>query len=520
MARLTRLIFFQFRAYNRSLGVNPLSRAEKMLVSWAAVAMVMRYAANCVFAGSWMGPERAYLGRQMVFFNLLYIFVFWLVIPFLLSGTNPASRRTSLGRFLSLPLSRGRLFLLTLSNIVVRPVYTLLFVLTLAGLIPVFIALPAPGVAAAGILFTLFCLAASVCVSLAGEAAVRGRLVRHILRLAVPGTMILAIALNVSFLVSDRGLHLVAATEKLLWYGTGGTEAGWSRLFIHWSPAYWAVRALDPAGGLPWLGVLTAGIAGCLVTAWLLFRRSLAQAPVTMFAPEAGGQSRKKERVLLSALGLKEQRYALRSGDPWMGLAVSLFFTAQIVLSRSMSERIFIVLLPLVFLLNAAAAFNSFGLDGAAGFGRYLLSPLGFTRVVRAKNMSFISVMGIQAAPIILSSLWRFGGLTGLRAIINYLLALIAIIISGNFLSLYMAVPRKWRGFVTFGQSGGIFAAGIIVGIWWLLFWLDGQLELVPVLLLKSAALAGLAVFYVKLLPYWQKNAGKRCERIRESLLS
>ena len=386
--------------------------------------------------------------------------------------------------------------------------YTLLFALTLAGLVPVFIVLPAPGVAAAGILFSLFCLAASVCVSLAGEAAVRGRLVRHILRLVVPGTMILAIALNVSFLVTDRGLHLVAVAEKLLWYGTGGTEAGWSRLFVHWSPAYWAVRALDPAGSLPWLGLLTAGIAGCLVTAWLLFRRSLVQALVPVFSSMAGRQTGKKVKFFPSALGLKEQRYALRSGDLWMGLAVSLFFSGQIVLSRTMSERIFIVLLPLVFLLNAAAAFNSFGLDGAAGFGRYLLSPLGFARVVRAKNMSFISVMGIQAAPIFISSLWRFGGLTGLRLITNLLTALIATVISGNFLSLYMAMPRKWRGFVTFSQSGGVFAAGIIVGIWWLLFWLDGQLELVLVLLIKYAALAGLAVFYVKLLPYWQKKAG------------
>jgi hypothetical protein len=533
VAGLSQLFGFHLRVYERSLALNPLGRTEKVLVCWAATVMVIRYVVNCFFATYWLQPGREEYGESITLFNLLYILAFWIVLPFLLSGIGPSRHRTSLQRLQLLPLSRMKLFLLAAMNVLIRPVYGVLFALSLVGLVPLVAARPTPGMIAGGFLFAVFCLVLSLCVSLAGEAAFRSRLLRNLLRAVVPLTMAVAIVLNVQFKIESGGLFLEAGLGRILWRAPGFPD-GLSR-FLAWTPAAWVTdsfrRGPSAEAGPEMLKIclMAASILGCLGLAWLLVlwrnrtagggrRAVLASGSVSRRLP--AGRERWKtfvRRLAPRGLILKEAAYVARSGDFWLTAIVTLYFFFDILTRADMTPRVMTPLLPVLFLLNAPAAFNCFGLD-SSGFGRYLFLPVGARSLFARKNTAYFVAAAVQLAPVFAASLVRFSVAETARSILNCAAAALVFACTGNTLSIYLPVPRSWRGFTTSAQSGGLLGIAAIVGFWAALFSVENLVGGAASLVFPAVLVALAFLLYGRLLPVWERLLYGRAEKILDEL--
>jgi hypothetical protein len=82
-----------------------------------------------------------------------------------------------------------------------------------------------------------------------------------------------------------------------------------------------------------------------------------------------------------------------------------------------------------VLVLNAAPAFNSFGLDNRAGMDRLKLMPLTGATILFSKNLAFMMIVGVQMVPLILLASWRLGPLVGG----------IGVIVAASMTAMYMA---------------------------------------------------------------------------------
>jgi hypothetical protein len=166
----------------------------------------------------------------------------------------------------------------------------------------------------------------------------------------------------------------------------------------------------------------------------------------------------------VGGLAAKDFRYFRRLLDPYLGVLAAALGSFYLVTAEVPSAGFFQVFLLSVFVLNAAPAFNSFGLDNRAGMDRLKLMPVTGTTILLSKNLAFMMIVGIQIAPLILLGGWRLGPLLGVLGIIEAAAVAAMYMAWGNWMSVNYPVKMH---FFQFSSSNGQVVevlAGIIFG--------------------------------------------------------
>ena len=163
------------------------------------------------------------------------------------------------------------------------------------------------------------------------------------------------------------------------------------------------------AGNGNWLSVSACGVMACLA-ALLAFRSlpwMLRHAPVG----ERSGQRSSARAVTLFRRELRLQSTFTEVRTAWVICLALGFYLATADHPQPDALR---VMLGLLAFLSCAVAMNSFGLDGVAGLDRFLLWPLGSTRIFIEKNKAFLLIMVGPVLPLMALAGWRFGWREGL----------------------------------------------------------------------------------------------------------
>ncbi len=139
------------------------------------------------------------------------------------------------------------------------------------------------------------------------------------------------------------------------------------------------------------------------------FRQSLESA-----SPRSSEKARKLARLhipgRLGGLVAKDIRYFWRLLDIYLGLLAAGTGCLYLVTAAMPGLDIFLTFLTLIFLPISPMSFNSFGLDTGSGLDRYTLMPLTGQRIILSKNLAFLSVVGVQACPLLLLACWQVWG--------------------------------------------------------------------------------------------------------------
>lgn len=164
----------------------------------------------------------------------------------------------------------------------------------------------------------------------------------------------------------------------------------------------------------------------------------------------------------LGGLVAKDVRYFWRLLDTYLGLLAVAAGCLYLVTAASPSLDIFLIFLTLVFVPIAPLAFSCFGLDTASGLDRYALLPLTGQAIMLSKNLAFLSVVGVLAAPLILLAGWQLGVFAGALGLVAFTSLACACLTWGNWMSL--SHPLKMQFFRFSSSSASVFdaMAGII----------------------------------------------------------
>ena len=214
----------------------------------------------------------------------------------------------------------------------------------------------------------------------------------------------------------------------------------------------------------------------------------------------------------------KDLRYFRRLLDSYIGIAITLATCSYLVFSARPEAGFVWAALIAVFLGNAAIGFNSFGLDSAAGFDRYLLFPVGNKTLLRTKNTAFVVAIAIQAIPIVGLAFWRLGFTNGSLTVIEAGLLTLAYLIYGNVMS--VTQPAKMY-FFRFSSGGSPISAlgGAIFGSLPGLLMLRFLLEDSPFVVWQIAGMILVySVLYVVSISWSANYFGRNRERIRLSI--
>jgi hypothetical protein len=166
----------------------------------------------------------------------------------------------------------------------------------------------------------------------------------------------------------------------------------------------------------------------------------------------------------LGGLIAKDFRYYRRLLDVYLVLLGAAVGCIYLVTSEVPTRGIFLAGLCLVFLLSAAVALNSFGLDSRTGIDRYSLLPLPGTLIILSKNLAYVTMLAILALPMIALAGWRLGISTAALGIVEAAALACGYLTWGNWMS--VSHPLKIQ-FFRFASSGAALAdamAGLVFG--------------------------------------------------------
>lgn len=128
------------------------------------------------------------------------------------------------------------------------------------------------------------------------------------------------------------------------------------------------------------------------------------------------------------------------------------------------SAGLFQVFLLGVFVLNAAPAFNAFGVDNRGVMDRLKLMPVTGKTILLSKNLAFLMIVGVQVTPLILLGSWRLGVPMGVVGIVEAASLAAMYMAWGNWMS--VNYPFKMQFFQFSSSNGPVLEAiaGIIFG--------------------------------------------------------
>jgi hypothetical protein len=335
-------------------------------------------------------------GRPRVFESLLIAIFFVWLFPL----TSNTRNRIAIRKLLHLPLTLKELFAIRLITLLLPP-YTWII---LGGSLAICYPIIRAGNSAAGVIAALLFIVFSGCTGLAIAQLLSMRAWRGIFfaSLVLSGPII-------SYVVQRSG------TER------------WSSVLPYLPTTLVTQAVLGPRAWVAVGELALLAVAAFLASLWS-FKQSLQVAPkgrsqkLTIFnslrIPGPAG-----------ALAIKDFRYFRRLLDPYLGVLAAAVGCLYLVTAEVASAGFFLVFLMSVLLLNAAPAFNSFGLDNRAGMDRLKLMPLTGATILFSKNLAFMMIVGLQIAPLIMLASWRLSPLVGG----------IGVIVTASMTAMYMA---------------------------------------------------------------------------------
>jgi len=477
-----------------------LKRLERGTSGWIAVVLFIRYFVNCVFAAVQMRRGNLWAGRAMMEFNLLYVFVVWLLLPALLESLAPEPRSLGLRRLAIAPLSAAERLGLAALGVLRRPVYWVLLFCSLASLFPLFF-LEGPGaIAAAGFFFVLFCLAASWLGSLLA-AALPDALRRLVGVAGIVISLLLLLSLDTAFYWDQGSLYCFFGIERVLILGQGGA-AGILASTRPWAPSAWVMGAADrPVWGVL-LPLAAAGLAGacCFGLLSALGRRE-PRKPGRLWRVRPPNVSRAPLFYELDLLARRADVVLSALGAVLCGLLLA--FTGNAVLLRFG--------LPACLFMASSAAFNSFGAELGA-MPRYRLYPMTGRRVMATKNLAFLAIACSEIAVLFVGAV--IGGLAvdGAVRIFFGVFVVLLYVMWGNVSSLLAPARVEEVGIAE--ARGGMISQFFAAAVWYPPYRLERRLGGGASLIGAAALMAAVCVgLYFLLLP----SFGKLLEGGRES---
>lgn len=370
-------------------------------------------------------------GKTRIFESLLMaIFLVWM-FPL----TSNARTSISTRKLLHLPLTLKELFGIRLITLLIPPYAWIILGGSLAICYPIIRAQnPVAGVAAA-FLFIVF-------------SALTGLTVAQLLSISLWRKLFfVALVLSgliISYLVQHDG------TGRLLSLSSSLPNALVTRVAL---------------GTQSWVALSEIAVLTTLafVTALWSFKKSLEVTP-----------KRRTQKITVfnsfripgpvGGLAAKDFRYFRRLLDPYLGVLAAALGSFYLVTAEVASAGLFQVFLLIVFVFNAASAFNSFGLDNRAAMDRLKLMPVTGQTILLSKNLAFLMIVGVQIAPLILLGGWRLGPLIGVIGIIEAASMAAMYLAWGNWMS--VNYPFKMQFFQFSSSNGQVVEsiAGIMFG--------------------------------------------------------
>ena len=475
MDRVTGIIRYQWRAYWRRF-----SRAKSLTTGSQGVTLIITAVLLFKYVSLLGSAATALFSGDTKLFQALLtaILLAWVFLP-----VSTAPSVFPLHGLLHLPLSLKNLFAIRIASLVITPYSWIVMVGSLAIGYPLAYAVsPGAGMAATLLLVTMSCL---IGVSLA-----------HLVSIAKWRPFLILF-----LIVSASGAFLLS------------TENAGRLLQVFRFPVELVTTAAMGRSRVVVISLL-------LLMNLILGGAALWSLRVHLQTPR-GRRARMKTSFLfhlptaVGSLAAKDVRYFRTLLDPYFGVLVCALGCVYLVTSDSPSAPIAWVFTLVVFMPNSPLAFNSFGLDSPAALERYALMPASGETIVRAKNLAFVIVCGIQVAPIILLTYWRLGLSAGTLGLVIAASTAAAYLAWGNWMSLSLpskmyayrfapttgALPELMAG-VSFGSLPGVLAVVVL------------RSEGVPALWLATPILVTFVTFY-RLVTV---RSGKRFERQRDRL--
>lgn len=427
MDRLAGIVRCQWRAYWRRF-----SRARDLTVGHQGITLIITFLILFKYLRL-LGSASVDLARgNTALVQALFagIFLAWLFLP-----TSNSRAGFSFRGLLHLPLSDRDLFAIRIISLLITPYSWMVVVGSLAICYPLAHASrPWAGITAALLFITMSCST--------------GLAIAHLLNVAVWRRLLFAV------------LVLLCAAAA---YVLSGKDAIRFRDLPFALPNKLVARAA--AGNHPILAIGSLLLLNvlALAAAWWSFRQSL------ISAPKAGSRRRIDSilfRLPWSAGGLaaKDFRYFRRLLDPYFGVLSSALCCLYLVSSAAPTALAVWISIVIVFIPNAALAFNSFGLDTRSGLDRYALLPASGATIMQSKNLAFVIIASVQVFPMIMLASWRFGLSVGAFGLIEAASLAAAHLAWGNWISI--AFPTKMQ-FFRFAPVGGAIPediAGLVLG--------------------------------------------------------
>lgn len=166
----------------------------------------------------------------------------------------------------------------------------------------------------------------------------------------------------------------------------------------------------------------------------------------------------------IGGLAIKDFRYFRRLLDPYLGVLAAALGSFYLITTDLASAGLFQVFLLGVFVLNAAPAFNAFGVDNRGVMDRLKLMPVTGKTILLSKNLAFLMIVGVQVTPLILLGSWRLGVPMGVVGIVEAASLAAMYMAWGNWMS--VNYPFKMQFFQFSSSNGPVLEAiaGIIFG--------------------------------------------------------
>lgn len=478
MDRVRTIIGYEWRAYWRRFSRAGLQSNQGIILLLSALVTVkylqlLRAAAANVASGN----------SRLLVQLLTAVFLVWL-FPL---ATN---RRETLGspKWLHLPLSLKERFLVRAISMLLPPSAWL----ALAGSVAILYPLANARNPGAGVIAGLLFIA---------TAWLTGLTIAHLLNSATWRLLLWIVALAS---LAAAGVYVIrgGASRDLL--SLSISPAG---LVVDAAMANWKVP-------LAIMGILAAAAGSAAL--WS-FQKSLAGDSVSGGRRKTIGLPALPGR--LGGLVAKDFIYFRRLLDTYLGLAAAMLACLYLVVAEEPSAGVFWSFIIVVFLCNAALAFNSFGLDNRAGLDRYMLLPLNGRAILLSKNIAYLTIVGVQLLPMFALAAWRLGATASAFGLIEAAATAFAYLAWGNWMS--VSHPLKMQ-FFRFANSGAALVdemGGMVFGslpgiamIYLLLRSGSGMTGGISLILLLTSAL------YLSSLSRFGRRLELKRERIAEAL--
>ncbi len=442
MDRVRTIISYEWRAYWRRFSRAGLRAGNGGIILIVSALIAIKYLQLLLTAAANVANGHSRLLVEL----LVAIFLVWL-FPLASNARETFASR----KWLHLPLSLKERFIVRTVSLLMPPSAWLVIAGSLAICYPLAHARnPVAGIVA-GFLFiaiawltgltvahllnsaawrTLFWIAAVALLAVAGVYLIRGGTLGNLLSFPFAPTMLVERAA----MGSGGGVGRVGGTATQTW--------------------------LPPLISLATLGMLA--VAAGAAALWS-FKKSLAAAPE---------RSAKKVSILsshilpgrLGGLVAKDFRYFRSLLDTYLGVAAAMLGCLYLMVADVASTGIFLSFIVVVFVCNAALAFNSFGLDNRAGLDRYALLPLSGRAILLSKNLAYLMIVGVQILPMLFISGWRLGMLASALGLVEAAALACAYLTWGNWMSVNHPLKMQFYRFANSGAALVDEMGGIIFG--------------------------------------------------------